>query len=103
MSAQWAALIAAALGCYALKLAGVSLPEAVLNHRRVKHIAGRLPAAMLAALVATELLDHNGHYSVDWRTLAGVAVAGLALALRQGFLVVFVVAIATTALLRLLT
>jgi hypothetical protein len=40
---------------------------------------------------------------VDWRTLAGVAAGVLALLLRRGFLEVFLVAIAVTALLRLVT
>ena len=58
---------------------------------------------MLAALVAVQLFDGGGHYAVDWRTLAGVLAAVVALLLRRGFLVVFLVAIAVTAVLRLLT
>jgi branched-subunit amino acid transport protein len=103
MTAQWTALIVASLGCYMLKLAGVSLPEAVLNHPHVKRIASLLPVAMLAALVTVQLFDHNGHYSIDWHTLAGVAAATIALMRRQPFLVVFIVAITVTALLRLVT
>ena len=56
---------------------------------------------MLSALVAVELFDGGGHYAVDWRTLAGVAAGVIALLLRRGFLEVFLVAIAVTALLRL--
>ena len=99
----WIALVVACVGSYALKLAGVSLPEAVLEHPTVRRVAGYLPVAMLAALVALELSDGGGHYAVDWRTLAGVGAAVIALLLRAGVLVVFVVAIAVTALLRLLT
>jgi branched-subunit amino acid transport protein len=58
---------------------------------------------MLSALVAVELFDGGGRYAADWRILAGVAAAIVALLLRRGFLVVFLVAIAVTALLRLLT
>jgi branched-subunit amino acid transport protein len=103
VTALWAALIISAVGGYALKLAGVSLPESVLNHPRVQAIAALLPIAMLSALVVTELFDDDGHYLLDWRTLCGVAAAVVALLLKRGFLVVFVVAIAVTALLRLLT
>lgn len=103
MSALWVALIIAAVGSYLLKLAGVSLPESVLNHPTVQRIAHYLPIAMLAALVVTELVDDGGHYALDWRTLAGVAAAVVALLLKRGFLVVFVVAVAVTALLRLIT
>jgi branched-subunit amino acid transport protein len=103
MTAQWTALILASVGCYALKLAGVALPEAALNHPRVKHIASLLPVAMLAALIAVELFDSNGRYSIDWRTLAGVGAAGIAVLNKQGFLVVFLVAITVAAVLRLLS
>ena len=81
----------------------MSLPESVLNHPTVQRIAGFLPVAMLAALVVVQLVDAGGHYAVDWRVLAGVAAAVIALLLHRGFLVVFVVAIGVTALLRLVT
>jgi branched chain amino acid efflux pump len=103
MTAMWAALIIAAVGAYLLKLAGLSLPESVLNQPRVQRVAALLPAAMLSALVAMQLFDGGGRYVLDWRTLAGVGAAVVALLLRQGFLVVFLVAIGVTALLRLLT
>ena len=102
MTALWAAVIVAAVGSYLLKLAGISLPESVLNHPTVQRIAGFLPVAMLSALVAVELFDDVGRYAVDWRTLAGVAAGVIALLLRQGVLVVFCVAVAVTALLRLI-
>lgn len=103
MTALWIALIISAVGSYLLKLAGVSLPESVLNHPRVQSIAAFLPIAMLSALVVTQLFDSGGHYALDWRTLAGVAAGVVALLLKRGFLVVFIVAIAVTATLRLVT
>ena len=103
MTALWVALIIAAVGSYLLKLAGMSLPESILNHPKVQRVAQFLPIAMLSALVAVELFDGGGRYMVDWRILAGMAAAIVALLLRRGFLVVFLVAIAVTALLRLLT
>jgi branched-subunit amino acid transport protein len=103
MSPLWMALLIAAVGSYLLKLAGVSLPESILNHPKVQRVAEVLPIAMLSALVAVELFDGGGRYRVDWRTLAGVAAGVVALLLRRGFLVVFVVAISVTALLRLVT
>jgi branched-subunit amino acid transport protein len=103
MSTLWLAIMIAAVGCYLLKLAGVSMPESILNHPRVQRVAQLLPIAMLSALVAVELFDGGGRYSLDWRTLAGVAAGVVALLLRQGFLVVFLIAIAVTALLRLVT
>jgi branched-subunit amino acid transport protein len=104
MTALWVALVIAAVGTYVLKLAGLSLPESVLNQPKVQRVANLLPAAMLAALVAVQLFDGGDHhYRVDWRMLAGVGAAVVALLLRRGFLVVFLVAIGVTALLRLVT
>jgi branched-subunit amino acid transport protein len=103
MSPLWLAILIAAVGCYLLKLAGVSLPESILNHPKVQRVAQFLPIAMLSALVAVELFDGGGSYALDWRTLAGVAGGVVALLLRQGFLVVFLIAISVTALLRLLS
>ena len=103
MTVLWVGVILAAVGCYLLKLAGVSLPESVLNTPPVQKVAGYLPIAMLSALVAVELFDGGGRYAVDWRTLAGVAAGVTMLLLKRGLLVVFVVAIAVTGLLRLVT
>jgi hypothetical protein len=50
-----------------------------------------------------ELFDGRGRYSLDWRVLAGVAAGVIALLLRRGFLVVFLIAISVTALLRLVS
>jgi branched-subunit amino acid transport protein len=103
MSPLWLAILIAAVGCYLLKLAGVSLPKSILNHPKVQRVAQFLPIAMLSALVAVELFDGSGSYALDWRTLAGVAAGVIALLLRRGFLVVFLIAIFVTALLRLLS
>lgn len=98
----WVPVLIACVGSYVIKLAGLSLPESVLANPRVQRVTTLLPVAMLAALVCVQLVDGGGRYTLDWRVLAGVGAAVVALLLRRGFLVVFVVAVATTALLRLL-
>lgn len=103
MTALWIAVIISAVGSYALKLAGVSLPESVLNNPRVQRIAHFLPIAMLSALVVTELFDGGLRYVFDWRTMVGVGAGVIALLLKRGFLIVFLVAITVTAVLRLVT
>ena len=103
MTPLWLALVIAAVGSYLLKLAGRSLPESILNYPKVQRVAEFLPIAMLSALAAVELFDGGGRYAIDWRILAGVAAAIVALLLRRGFLVVFLAAVAVTALLRLVT
>ena len=100
MTSAWLTVVVASLGCYGLKLAGVSLPESVLNHPRVQRSAGLLPIAMLSALVVTDLFDKGGHYSADWRMLAGVGAGAVALWRGHSLVVVFLVAIAVTAALR---
>lgn len=103
MTPLWIALIAASIGSYLLKLAGLSLPAAVISHPRVQRIAGYLPVAVLSALVITQLFDGGRAYAVDWRVLVGFGTAVVLLLLRRGFLVVFFGAIVVTALLRLVT
>ena len=102
----WVPVLGACAGSYLIKLAGLSLPSSVLARPRVQRVTTLLPVAMLAALVVVQLVDSGphlpGHYGLDWRVLAGVAAAVVALLLRRGFLVVFVVAVGVTALLRFL-
>jgi uncharacterized membrane protein len=87
----------AAVGCYALKLAGLSVPQRVLDGVRVRRVAALLPVALLAALIATQTFTGG----VDARA-AGLAAAAVAVVLRAPFLVVVAVAAATAAMLRLL-
>jgi branched-subunit amino acid transport protein len=103
MTTLWATILAASVGCYLLKLAGVSLPESVLAHPRVQRVAGLLPIAMLSALVVTDLFDANRHYTANWHTLAGVGAGAIALWRRQTLVVVFLVAIVVTAVLQAVT
>ena len=99
---MWIAILVAAAGCYALKLAGLSLPARVLAHPVVERVADLIPVALLAALVAVQVWSAGTSLTVDART-AGLAFAVAALLLRAPFLVVVVGAAATAALLRLIT
>lgn len=47
----WAGVLLGALGCYLLKLAGLFVPQRVLENERVQRIAVLLPVALLAALI----------------------------------------------------
>ena len=100
MTTLWATTLIASVGCYGLKLAGVSLPASFLNHPRVQRIAGLLPIAMLSALVVTDLFDANRHYTANWQALVGVGAGAAALWLGRSLVIVFLVAIAVTAILR---
>jgi uncharacterized membrane protein len=94
----WGAILVAAAGCYVLKLAGLSVPQRVLDRVRVQRVASLLPVALLAALIATQTFGDG----VDARA-AGLAAAAVALIVRAPFLVVVAVAAGTTALLRAVT
>ena len=97
MSATWIAVIAASLGCYLLKLAGLSVPASWVEQPWVARVVDFVPAALLAALVAVQGLTSGNELVVDGR-LAGLAVAALALALRAPFIVVLLLAGAAGAL-----
>jgi branched-subunit amino acid transport protein len=97
----WAAVLGGAAACYLLKLAGLSVPQAVLDNPRVRRVAALLPVALLAALVAIQTFTDGRHLVLDART-AGLGAAVVAVLLRAPFLVVVIVACATAALTRLL-
>jgi branched-subunit amino acid transport protein len=99
---MWAAVLAGAAGCYLLKLAGLSLPQRVLDHPVTRRLAALLPIALLSALAALQTFTSGDRLVIDAR-LAGVAVAVVAIARRAPFLVVVGLAAATTALLRQLS
>ncbi len=97
---MWAAVLLAGLGCYVLKLAGLSLPGRVLGHPSVERVADLIPVALLAALVAVQVLSDGAALTVDARLL-GLGFAVVALLLRWPFLVVVVGASVVAALARL--
>ncbi len=97
----WAPLLVACAACYAIKLAGLSLPQRFLEGPRVQRIIPLLPVALLAALVATQTFATGRHLVLDVRA-ASLAVAGMAVLLRAPFVVVVATGAATAALLRLL-
>ena len=93
----WAAVVAGSLGCYLLKLSGLSVPAAWVEQPWVARVVDFVPAALLAALVAVQTFASGNELVIDGR-LVGLAVAALALALRAPFIVVLVLAGAAGAL-----
>jgi branched-subunit amino acid transport protein len=98
---MWVGIVVACASCYALKLAGLSLPARVLQDSRVQRTVPLVPIALLAALVATQTFSTGHRLVLDVRA-AALAVAIVAVLLRAPFLVVVAAAAATAALLRLL-
>ena len=97
----WVAILVGAVGCYLLKLAGLSVPPKVLESPLVERVADLLPVALLSALIGVQVLGSGQHLVVDAR-LVGLAAAVVALLLRAPFIVVVFVAAASAALVRLL-
>jgi len=98
---MWAGVLVACAACYALKLAGLSLPARLLEDVRVQRTVPLVPVALLAALVAVNTFSTGTHLVLDVRA-AAIGVAAVAVLLRAPFLVVVVSAAAIAALLRLL-
>lgn len=98
----WAAVLATALGCYGLKLAGWSLPAHLTEHERVRRSAALLPLALLAALVVLQAFGDGRSLALDARA-AGLAAAGVAAWRRASFIVIVAAAAATAAALRALS
>ena len=97
----WAGVLIASVSCYALKLAGLSLPQSWLQNQRVQRTVPMIPIALLAALVGTQTFSTGQHLVLDVRA-AALVVAIVAVVLRAPFLVVVAAAALTAALLRLL-
>ena len=97
---MWTAVLLACLGCYLLKLAGLSVPSRVLDRPLVARVADLMPVALLSALVAVQVFADGPALVLDARA-AGLAFAVVALLLRAPFLVVVAGAALTAALLRL--
>jgi branched chain amino acid efflux pump len=93
---MWTAILLASGGCFALKLAGLSIPARLIEESRAVAI---LPVALLAALVGIQTFSTGDTLALDAR-VAGLAAALVAVRLRAPFLVVVACAAATTALVR---
>jgi branched-subunit amino acid transport protein len=96
-TALWATVIAGSIGCYLLKVAGLSVPATWVEQPWVRRVVDFVPAALLAALVAVQAFTSGHSLVIDGR-LVGLAVAAVALALRAPFIVVLVLAGAAGAL-----
>lgn len=92
----WLTVVAASLGCAALKQAGYVVPAGILDRRAVRRVVETLPVALLSALVAVSTFASGQHLVLDSRA-AGLATAIVLVALRLPFLVVVIAACAVAA------
>ena len=98
---MWPAIGVTALGLYLEKLAGYLLPARALERDSVRRIAALLPIALLASIVAVQVVASGRAVQLDAR-LPGIVVAVVLLARRTNFLLMVLAASATTALVRYL-
>lgn len=98
----WIAIAVTAVGCYAVKLIGLLVPDGVLERPLVQRLAALLPVALLAALTAQQTFADGRALVLDARA-AGVAAAAIALLLRAPFLLVVAAAVIVTAGVRAIT
>jgi len=101
VTSAWIGIIVLAVGCFVFKLAGLSVPERVLDHPVTRRAADLIPVALLGALIAVQVLAGDHTLVVDAR-LAALGVAAVLLMLRVPFLPMVFAAAATAALLRLI-
>lgn len=99
---MWTAILLAGVGCYLLKLAGLSVPPRILERPLVERVADLIPVALLSALVAVQVFSSGHELVLDARAL-GLGVAVVLLLLRAPFLVVVFGAAAVAAGVRLLS
>ena len=97
---MWTAIVVAALGCYLLKLAGLSVPPRLLERPLVERVADFIPVALLSALVAVQIFAQGHELVLDARVV-GLGAAVVLLLLRAPFLVVVFGAALVAALVRL--
>ena len=97
---MWTAVLVSAVGCYLLKLAGLSVPPRILERPLVERVADLIPVALLSALVAVQVFSSGHELVLDARAL-GLGVAVVLLLLRAPFLVVVFGAAAVAAGVRL--
>lgn len=99
MTTLWIGILVMIAGCFALKLAGLSVPPRVLDHPATVRAADLIPVALLGALIAVQVFADGTTLTIDAR-LAGLAVAAVLLSLRVPFLPMVVAAALAAALLR---
>lgn len=99
MTEVWITVAALAVTTAAIRASGPVLVGGRDLHPRLFVVVALLAPALLAALVVTETLGEDGSLAVDERA-AGVAAAGVAVALRAPIIAVILIAAAVTALVR---
>jgi len=96
---MWSTIGVTAVGLYLEKFAGYLVTARVLERKGTQRVAALLPVALLASIVAVQVVASGRSVQLDAR-LPGIVVAVVLLARRTNFLIMVLAASTTTALVR---
>lgn len=96
---MWLGVIVACVGCFVLKYAGMSIPQRVLESKKIAQISWLLPVGLLGALAATQTFATGERLVFDAR-IVGVLLAIIAIRLKAPFILVVVIAAVGAAIAR---
>ncbi|MEO6604415.1 MAG: AzlD domain-containing protein [Aeromicrobium sp.] len=99
MTDLWLGIVIMIVGCFALKIAGLSVPAGLLNHPLTIRAADLIPVALLGALIAVQVFGDDTSLVIDARVLS-LGVAAVLLMLRVPFLPMVFIAALVAALVR---
>lgn len=98
---NWTVILTLAAGTYLFRVAGIVLRDRLRLPQRVERYLDLAATALLLALVATAALTEDGGFA-GWARPTGVLVGAIAAWRRLPFVLVVVLAAASTASLRML-
>jgi branched-subunit amino acid transport protein len=99
---NWAGVLAVSAIAYLTKLAGITIPQRILDKPYIAKLAVLLPTSLLAALTAVQVFATGNSLVLDARA-AGLAAGVVAYKMRAPFIVIVVTAAVVAALLRALS
>lgn len=99
---SWLGVLIVSMLAYLTKLAGIMIPQQILDRLYFSKLALLLPTALLAALTAVQVAATDQQLTLDAR-FAGLLAGAVAYKLKAPFIVIVITAAAVAALLRALT
>lgn len=99
---SWFGVLTVSMLAYLTKLAGIMIPQQILDRPYFSKLALLLPTALLAALTSVQVVASDQKLTLDAR-FAGLLAGVVAYKLKAPFIVIVITAAAVAALLRALT
>jgi len=95
----WVGVLSVSAIAYLTKLAGIMIPQRILDRPYFAKLALLLPTALLAALTAVQVVATDQDLELDAR-FAGLVAGFIAYKLKAPFVLIVVIAALTAAMLR---